>query len=306
MMFKKPLPACHGRLRLSLRSLLTALMVFGLGSFCWAQSAPYAVGPRDVLSLTIFAGGEEQNRIELTVSSDGTINVPFIGSVEVEGLTASQIEAKVRRPLAQDYFVEPEIIVSVRGYHHLRYNIAGAVNRPGLFESNAQMTVLELIAKAGGVTENRGNVAYILRAGEAMPTTVQAMEQMIGKKEPIRIDLQKLLDNGDMTQNLALRAGDSVYIPGEMAQNPTESKIYLEGEIKTGVIDYRPGLTALNACIIAGGFTKYAAPNRAKIFRKKDDGIVSIDINLEDVKDGKIADMKLQPGDRIQIPKSWI
>ncbi|MBI9087285.1 MAG: polysaccharide biosynthesis/export family protein [Desulfobacterales bacterium] len=284
---------------------MALMLCFQMVTVCVAQSTPYHVGPRDVLSLTISAGGEKQTQVDLTVSSAGTINMPFIGAVTVEGLTASQVEAKIREPLARDYFVDPEIIVSIRGYHHLRYNIAGAVKLPGLYESNAKMTVMELIAKAGGVTENRGSVAYILRSGEELPASDQAMEKMAGQAEPIRIDLQKLLDRGDMTQNRELQSGDSVYIPGEKTQNPTESKIYLEGEIRTGVISYRPGLTALNACIMAGGFSKFAAPNRAKIFRKEGDKIVSIEVDLDDVKEGKIPDMELMPGDRIQIPKSW-
>ena len=286
--------------------ILVVLTLLGMGSVCPAQEAAYQVGPRDVLSLTIFAGGEKQNQVELTVSAEGAISVPFIGSVRVAGLSVPEIESRIRKPMARDYFVDPEIIVTVKGYHHLRYNIAGAVKRPGLYESNAKMTIMELIAKAGGVDEGRGSVAYVLRSGEAVPTSDLAMEQILKQKEPIRVDLQMLLDNGDMTENIDLLSGDSVYIPGEKTQNPTESKIYLEGEIRTGVIDYRPGLTALNACIIAGGFTKYAAPNRAKIFRKKGAEIVSIDVDLEDVKEGKSPDVELRPGDRIQIPRSWL
>jgi protein involved in polysaccharide export with SLBB domain len=53
----------------------------------WAQSPAYRIGPRDVLTLTIYAGGEKQQVTRLTVSSQGMINVPFIGPVKAKGLT---------------------------------------------------------------------------------------------------------------------------------------------------------------------------------------------------------------------------
>ena len=70
--------------------------------------------------------------------------------------------------------------------------------------------------------------------------------------------------------------------------------------------DYQPGMTALSACIMAGGFVKFSAPNRAKIIRKKGDEVEVIKINLYKVQEGKIPDVELNPGDRVFIPESWL
>jgi polysaccharide export outer membrane protein len=75
---------------------------------------------------------------------------------------------------------------------------------------------------------------------------------------------------------------------------------------KPGIYDYQPGLTALNACIMAGGFGKFAAPNRTKIIRNQGGKQEIIKINLNDVKKGKIPDIELKPGDRIHVPETWL
>ena len=62
----------------------------------------------------------------------------------------------------------------------------------------------------------------------------------------------------------------------------------------------------LNACIIAGGFAQFAAPNRTRIIRKEGDKQVVRKINLNDVKKGKIADIELKPGDLIHVPETWL
>ena len=165
----------------------------------------YKIGPQDVLTLKIYAGGKDQQEADLTVSSQGFVNVPFIGSVKALGLTASQLEALITETLARDYFVDPQVNISVKGYYSVRSYISG------------------------------------------------------------------------------------------------------EGEVKKpGVYDYQKGLTALNACILAGGFDKYAAPNRTIIIRKEGDEQTTIQINLDDVRRGKIPDVELKPGDRIHVPETWL
>jgi polysaccharide export outer membrane protein len=110
-----------------------------------------------------------------------------------------------------------------------------------------------------------------------------------------------------MSANPALVPGDVIYIPREKSLDLAESKIYVEGEVsKPGHYDFQPGMTAMNACIIAGGFSRFAAPNRTRIIRKKDTDPQIIKINLNHVRQGKIKDIKLKPGDRIHVPQTWL
>lgn len=272
-----------------------------------AQNGAYHIGARDVLSLVIYAGGDKQSEVALTVSSRGMVNVPFIGPVKAGGLSVSGLEAFIKEPLAKDYFVNPEVNIQIKEYHSLRYYISGAVNSPGLYVMVSETTLMELIAKAGGVTPERGNIAYIL-SGSADPMEKgDSAEQLLSRADPVKISLKKLLDEGDMSSNPVLNTGDVVYIPLEKVFNQDESKIYVEGEVKKpGIFEYQAGLTALSACIMAGGFDKYAAPNRARIIRKVGRRISVIEINLNDVQKGKIPDVELEPGDRVHIPETYL
>lgn len=272
-----------------------------------AQLKAYQVGARDVLTLVIYAGGEQQHKTDLTVSTMGLVNIPFIGSIKAEGLTIPQLEALITEPLAQNYFVNPEVRIQVKEYHSLQYYISGAVKKPGLYETSSEATLMSLIAKAGGVLPERGIIAYILREATEQLAEGADIQNLLSRKEPIKVDLKSLLDQGDMSQNLMLRSGDVVYIPLQKVLDLSQSKIYIEGQVKKpGIYEYQPGLTALNASIMAGGFAKFAAPNRTRIIRKENGKTVVIKINLDAVKKGKIADVELQPGDLIHVPETWL
>ena len=296
--------------RLKLIFITTLLIPLTLGvchETLQAQNTAYRIGPRDVLTLTIYAGGQKQQVTHLTVSSQGMINVPFVGPVRTVGLTIPQLEKLVKEPLAANFFVNPEINIVISEYHSLQYYISGAIGSPGLYEMKSEATLMELIAKAGGVSSNRGNIAYILHQSTNHVESEKENHSLFSDKDPLKIDLKKLLDKGDMRQNIVLQSGDVVYIPLQASLDLAESKIYVEGEVKSpGVYDYQEGLTALNACIMAGGFSKFAAPNRTRIIRQNGEDQIIIKTNLNDVKKGKIPDTEIKPGDRIHIPETWL
>jgi polysaccharide biosynthesis/export protein len=277
--------------------------------FCQAESkeADYRLGADDVLTITIFVGGEKQVETEMVVGNNGSVNVPFIGKVQAEGLTMDELEKLITLPLKQDYFVNPQIHLQIKEYHSLQFFISGAVKNPGKYALDFIPTVMDLVANAGGVLTERGNLAYILRGVPDREIKDSDISEVLSKTEPIRVDLIKLLDEGDMSENIRLESGDTVYIPLNTKLNQSATKVYVQGEVKKpGVFDYQPGLTALSACIMAGGFDKFAAPNRAKVIRQTKEGPETIKINLEDVIAGDLPDLPLKPGDRIHIPESWL
>lgn len=81
--------------------------------------------------------------------------------------------------------------------------------------------------------------------------------------------------------------------------------IYVLGMVKKpGVYEFKEGMTALDACVLAQGFTVTAAPNRATITRRENGDSVVIKLNLNDVRKGKTKDILLRPADRVDIPRS--
>jgi len=290
-----------------LSTVAASLFSFLIGGGAHAQTESYRIGPRDVITLTIYAGGELQNMLDLTVSAHGMINVPFIGSVRAADHTTTELEVLITKPLAADYFVNPEVNLIVKGYHSLYYYITGAVEAPGLYEMTSRATLLELIARAEGLLPSRGNLAYIKRKSAQRTANGQDVAHLASGNGSIKVDLKKLLDQGDMSQNLSLEPGDLVYIPLEKMLDVTESKIYVAGRVKRpGSFDFQPGMTALSVCIMAGGFTVWAKPQNTKVIRQQGGKQIVSEINLNDVREGKIADMKLQPGDNIYVTdRGW-
>ena len=270
------------------------------------QDQPLKIGPEDVLTITIYAGGDLEHQSDATVSAQGIVDAPFIGTVKAAGLTPSQLEKKIAEPLAKDFFVDPKIHVRIKNFRSINYYISGSVQSPGLYEMTSQASLLELIAKAGGISPDAGNVAFIMRSAAKRMLNREPIEEVMSRSEPITVDLLGLLERGEQSQNPMLAPGDVIYIPPKQALNQSASKIYVEGQVgKPGLYDYQRGMTALGVCIMAGGFVKFSAPNRAKIIRKRGDDVETIKVNLLDVQDGKISDVELKPGDRVFIPESW-
>jgi polysaccharide export outer membrane protein len=164
---------------------------------------------------------------------------------------------------------------------------------------------MDLITRAGGAAPGRGSVAYVFRAtepgeGEGSGGTGP------GGAGPITVDLNRLLDSGDLSVNVGLVSGDTVYIPMDARLNPSRSKVYVEGRVKRPcVVDFQPGLGALAAVIMAGGFHPWAAPARTRIIRPGGDGQTVIRADLEKVAEGTLPDFPLEPGDRVHVPESW-
>lgn len=270
------------------------LVLLSTASLSFAQTADvtgYRLGPGDVVKISILAGGEEQVSKGMVVGDNGGVTVPFIGKIQAAGLTLGELEKQIVLPLGQDYFVNPQVHLQIEEYHSLQFFISGTVNSPGVYSLDFIPTLMDLIAKAGGVTEERGNLAYVLR-GVKDPVQMQADTGMSDEKlsqtiadartKPITVNLQRLLDEGDMTENIRLQTGDTIYIPPGTKLDQATTKIYVQGRVKRpGVFDYQPGITALAACILAGGFDEFAAPNRAKVIRHINNERNVITINLK-------------------------
>ena len=289
--------------------LVTCLAILLMAFPAFAKGQDYIIGRGDVLSITIFAGGQTQETLDLPVSSQGTIAFPFLGEVKAAGLSVFELTESVTPPLAADYFVDPQVLISVRDYKSKKVYLTGAVQNSGLYAlDSGSTTLLELIAKAGGVSQERGNYVYILRGSIADLRPEKKISELVKQKKSLKVNLRELLDLGIAERNVELLPGDVVYIPPSSIGDLTQYKIYVLGKVSSpGVYDFQEGLTALDACILAGGFAKYAAPNRSTVTRREPDGTQeTIKINLNRVKKGKGKDITLKPGDRIYVPESWL
>jgi polysaccharide biosynthesis/export protein len=114
------------------------------------SQSPYTVGVDDVLEINVLQ--PETLKAVVTVSPDGTITYPYIGSVKVKGLTVPQVEAEVQKRLADGYLKYPVVSASLQETRSRKFFVYGEVLKPGPYMIEENMTVLRAISMAGGFT----------------------------------------------------------------------------------------------------------------------------------------------------------
>lgn len=110
------------------------------------------IGRRDSVEIRVFREDELTTRGQL--SAKGTITMPLIGSVRIEGLTTDQAARLIERKLADGYLVKPEVSVSIAERIRRTVTVLGQAQRPGVFEipPHRRLTLVEAIGMAGGLT----------------------------------------------------------------------------------------------------------------------------------------------------------
>ena len=265
-----------------------------------ADKKGYVLGEKDVVNLVVYAGEKQQIAADLTVDSSGRLSVPMIGAVKAKGLTLAELEQAIREPLAADYFVNPQVILTLKEFRSLSFYITGAVKNPGKYEMDQEPALMDMIGKAGGLAPEYGQTAYVTHDSGVNSGSKS------GHEEVTEVNIPELLESGGNKGNIRLKNGDRVHIPLKTEMDQSKTNVFIDGEVKNpGMYPYRPGLTALNACVMAGGFKEFAAPNRATIRRSGTKKEV-IKVDLDTVKKGSAADTSLQPGDFIYIPETWL
>jgi lipopolysaccharide/colanic/teichoic acid biosynthesis glycosyltransferase/protein involved in polysaccharide export with SLBB domain len=125
----------------------------------------YVIGPADLLEIAVW-----QNTLIsriVPVRPDGRISLPVINDVQAAGLTPTQLQAFLTKALA-GYIQTPEVSVIVKEVHSFNVSVIGNVKTPGRYELTSRVTVLDVLAMAGGLTEyaDRGRIVILRRDGE--------------------------------------------------------------------------------------------------------------------------------------------
>lgn len=267
------------------KNVLKAVLVFIFGFllFLWVLDARaqdyYMVGEGDVLNISVYDNPDLATTAR--VSTSGNIAMPLIGEVLVSGLKVAEVAAKIKDLYADGYLVDPQVAVFIDEFRSKKATILGEVKKPGLHELQGSVTFLEVISRAGGFTERAGNVAVVKRKSEVAE----------GKPTAISIDLQKLVEQGDLAQDIAIHHGDRIYVK----KAPV---FYVSGEVKKpDAYKFEDGTTIIKAITRAGGFNERAAPGGVKIVRK----VNGIEIVQEQVK----MDTVVLAEDVIVVPESF-
>ena len=161
------------------------------------SATAFRIGPEDVLDVQVWKN-EELSRV-VPVRPDGMISLPLVNDIQAAGLTAVELRQAITQRLAE-YVPSPEVSVMVREVHSVKVAVLGAVRMPGHYEVKSSATVLELIARAQGLTEfaDRGRIVVMRQTGT----------------ETTRIPFNyRKVAEGSEQDNFYVRPGDIIVVP---------------------------------------------------------------------------------------------
>jgi polysaccharide export outer membrane protein len=244
-----------------------------------ASDTDYQVGSGDVLKVSIY------DHTDMTtvarVDSDGNILIPLAGSIHVGGMTTAQASREIADKLDGDYIVNPQVSIFVEEFRSKKVVIIGAVVRPGLYELSGPTTLLELISKAGGLSNGAGQIATIRR-----PATESG-----GPEKTLTLNLDELIDSKQTTPDVEIYDGDTVTVA-------KAGVVYVTGQVnRPSSYSLEPGTNVIKAIIMAGGFTQLASQGKVRIIRKID--------GKEQVLEKVSMHEVLFPEDVIVVPESF-
>lgn len=262
-----------------IKRLAVCLVLFLLLPIAVAVGAnsAYRIGEGDLLLIKVYDMDDLTTTVR--VDADGQIGFPLIGQVNVDGLTIQQVRDRISAELADGYLVNPQVSVLIQEYRSNKIVIIGEVVRPGLYEMQGEMSLLELISRAGGLTPDAGTMV-----------TIRHEEPIEGKSEHV-VDLSDLMGEQSSNVDVVLANNDNVFV--EKA-----GLVYVTGEVgKPDAYKIKDGTTVIKAITMAGGFTKLAAKNKVKLVRIVD----SQEQTIERVQMNQIV----EPDDVIVVPESF-
>jgi polysaccharide export outer membrane protein len=262
---------------------------------------------------------------QVRVNSSGGVTLPYVGTVPVMGMTATEVEEKVKTLLDGKYIKNPQVSVFVAEYRSQPVFVLGAVMRPGQYQITSSLQLVDAIALAGGLnTETAAGYAVIQRRGREQPApAAQSTGPMDGQAarvaatsaspsvvsaqgkphETTRVDLRDLLDNGNLELNVPIQGGDVVQIPEKQLE-----RFYVIGDVN------RPGayelptedkLLVTQALAWAGGPLRTAKKSKGVLVRYDEKGgRQEMAINVDDIMKGKKTDITVLPNDVIFLPGS--
>ncbi|HVM51506.1 MAG TPA: polysaccharide biosynthesis/export family protein [Candidatus Acidoferrum sp.] len=252
------------------------------------------LGAGDVLTISMV-DVPESGRPDVPVGPDGRISYLQAENVMAAGLTVDELRSALEEQLKK-YYQNPRAIVVPVAYRSKHYIVMGAVLNKGVFIFDRPTTVIEAIARAGGLETG-------LFAAKTVELADLSRSFLVRHGQRMPVDFQRLFQQGDLTQNIALDPGDYLYFA-----SGSGNEIYVLGEVLTpGAVSYVTRPTVLNAIAARGGFTSESFRTRVLVARGSLDHPQTFVINTSRILAGKEKDFPLEPHDIVYVSKSpWV
>ena len=286
----------------------------------------YVLGKGDVLDVDVF-DVKELSR-EVRVSQTGSIGIPLVPvRLHVAGLTEVQAAQKIAEVLeANGLVTHADVSLSVKERKSKPITVVGAVGHPMVYQADHPVTILEVLAEAGGVANDAGDTVIVTRPVSEPPadpseppaigpeasvpsvatpnasTSVQASAGPPPLDSTITINLNELMETGNATNNIVLQAGDIITVPHS-------GVVYVLGAVaRPGgfvLANDRGHMSTLKVLALAGGLNNTAKSDHCVIVRRNAQGQqTEVAIDLKKVMNRQEEDIQLQPSDILYVPNS--
>jgi polysaccharide export outer membrane protein len=257
----------------------------------WLQPGTnsFPLGPGDKLEIEIV--GDNASRDVRQIGPDGRLYYYLLPGIDVWGMTIDEVKAKLESALTE-YLTTPIVSIQLRSIDSTRVWVLGRVEKPGIYPIPAPMTVLEAVSLAGGTsststsgtTEELADLrnSFIMRSGERLP-----------------VNFNRLLQQGDMSQNIYVEADDFIYFPSAASRD-----IHVLGAVRQPKAVPRQHDDLIAAISDAGGPVKDAYLGHVAIVRGSLDNPRIAVVDYQDIIKGKSPNILLEPHDIVYVPYS--
>jgi protein involved in polysaccharide export with SLBB domain len=252
-----------------------------------APTNTYVLGPGDVVEIS--QADNPATRTVTRIGPDGKIYFQYLPGLDIWGMTLAEARAALEEELAKT-ITRPEVFLSLQTPGSKRIWLLGRFGNPGIYPIVAPLRLLEAIAMGGGPAFSSGLTtqdladlqhAFILRNGEF-----------------VGVDFVRLINEGDMSQNIYLQPDDFVYIPSSLA-----NQVYVLGGVRSpGGIPYVGQVTLFSAITKRGGPASMAYQSHVTILRGSLTQPMITVVNFRDIQLGRVPDVILEPRDIVYVP----
>jgi len=256
----------------------------------------YILGPEDAVEISVL--NHNELKMEVSVSPTGKIPYYFIGDIKAAGLSQFQLRDTIQKAISE-FIKEPKVIVKITEHRSHKVFVLGQVQNPGVYRIKSEMSLLEAISSAGGITSN----AYLGGA------------YMVRDSKILLVNFPELIKRGKADENIPLLPGDIIYLPDK-----NDHKVYVLGEVNRQMtIPMEENLSLLGAITQAGGFTRNANKKSVVILRGNLSAPEIITVNIKKIwnrrsmnakqileRAGLVANIELKRGDILYVPSKFI
>lgn len=263
-------------------------MLLMLGMSTLNAGETLLLGPGDAVNINM-PGFEGHERKEITIGPDGRLTYLQARDVVAAGLSVDQLREKLAKELRR-YYRSAKVVVTPFTFQSRKVYVLGKIVKKGAINLDRPMSVLEVVAQAGG-----------LETGLFQQNTVELAD--LGRSFLMRgqtrmpVNLEALFMRGDMSQNIQVESGDYLYFP-----SANSNEIYVLGDVKMQGTQGLLAHTSVHSAIAqAGGFTAKAYTQRVLVIRGSLDKPERFVVDMNDVLTARDKGFRLEPKDIVYI-----